>query len=70
MGTYLKDSIRKYIKFYEIIKQRNAKYLFPIFNTDKEHEPGVHWWSFTDIHPKITYFCLIRLAQKDSNVLL
>ena len=35
MGTYLKDSIRKYIKFYEIIKQRNAKYLFPIFNTAK-----------------------------------
>ena len=56
MGTYSIDSITKYINFYEIIKQRNAKYLFAIFNTDKEKKPGVHWWSFINIKPKINLF--------------
>ena len=52
MSTYSVDSIMKYINFYKIIKQRNAKYQFAILNTDKENEPGVYWWSFMDIHPK------------------
>ena len=39
MGTYSIDSITRYINFYEIIKRRNAKYPFAIFNTDKENEP-------------------------------
>ena len=56
MGTYSIDSITKYINFYEIIKKRNAKYPFAIFNTDKENQPGVHWWSFLDINPKNNYF--------------
>ena len=37
IGTYSIDSITKYINFYEIIKKRNAKYPFAIFNTDKEN---------------------------------
>ena len=56
MGPYSIDSITKYINFYKIIKQRNAKYLFVIFNTDKENKPDVHWWSFMDIHPKNKLF--------------
>ena len=56
MGTYSIDSITRYINFYQIIKKRNAKYPFAIFNTDKENEPGVHWWSFIDIHPKNSLF--------------
>ena len=56
MGTYSIDSRNKYINFYEIIKRKNGKYLFAIFNTDKENEPGVHWWSFMDIHPKNNLF--------------
>ena len=56
MGTYSIDSITRYINFYEIIKWRNAKYSFAIFNTDKENEPGVHWWSFFDIQPKNNLF--------------
>ena len=52
MRTYSIDSVTKYINFYEMIKRRNGKYPFAIFNTDKENEPGVHWWSFIDIHPK------------------
>ena len=42
MGTYSIDSITRHINFYKIIKRRNAKYLFAIFLTDKENEPGVH----------------------------
>ena len=56
MGTYSIDLITRYINFYEIIKRRNAKYPFAIFNTDKENEPGVHWWSFMDIRPKNNLF--------------
>ena len=56
MGTYSIDSITKYINFYEIIRHRNTKYPFAIFNTDKESEPGKHWWSFLDIHPKNNLF--------------
>ena len=56
MGTYSIDSITRYINFYEIIKRRNAKYPFAIFNTDKENELGIHWWSFFDIQPKNNLF--------------
>ena len=56
MGIYSIDSIRKYINFYEIIRKRNAKYPFVIFNIDKENEPGIHWWNFIDIHPKNNLF--------------
>ena len=55
MGTYSIGSITKYINFYEIIKKRNAKYPFAIFNTDKENQPGIHWWGFLDINPKYIY---------------
>ena len=56
MGTYSIDSITKYINFYEIIRHRNAKYPFAIFNTDKGSKPGKHWWSFLDIHWKNNLF--------------
>ena len=51
-------------KFYEIIKKRNAKYPFPIFNTDKENQPGVHWWSFMDINPKNNLFLFYSFGIK------
>ena len=62
MGTYSMNSITKYINFYEIIKRRNRKYPFAIFNTDKENEPGVHWWSFMEIYSKKSYFYLTHLV--------
>ena len=52
MGVYLSDSIKKYIKFYDIIKEKRAKYQFAIFNTDRKNNPGTHWWSFLDIYSK------------------
>ena len=52
MGVYLIDSITRYINFYEIIKKRNEKYPFAIFNADKHNKPGTHWGSFMDIHPR------------------
>ena len=41
----------RFINFYEIIKTKNANYPFAIFNIDRHNEPGIHWWSFMDIHP-------------------
>ena len=52
MGVYSIDSIARYKNFYEIIKKRNGKYPFAIFNTDKHNKPGTHWRSFMDIHPR------------------
>ena len=52
MGVYLMDSVTKYINLNEITKRRTGKYPFEIFNTDKHNKPGIHWWSFMDIHPK------------------
>ena len=43
MGTFSIDSVTRYKDFYSIIKNRNAKYPFAIFNTAKENEPGKHW---------------------------
>ena len=64
MGTYSIDSITKYLNLYETIKRRNGKYPFAIFNTDKENEPGVHWWSFIDIHPKNNLFLFDSFGKK------
>ena len=52
MGTFSIDSVTKYIDVYSIIKNRNAKHPFAIFNTAKENEPGTHWEIFLDIQPK------------------
>ena len=49
MGVYSMDSITRYINFYEIIKLKNGKYPFAIFNTDEHDKPGTHWGSFMDI---------------------
>ena len=49
-------SITRYINFYEIIKRKNRKYPFAIFNMDEDDKPGAHWWSFMDIHPQKNLF--------------
>ena len=36
MGVCLSDSITKYINFYDIIKEKKAKYQFSILNTDQK----------------------------------
>ena len=52
MGVHSMDSITRYINFHEIIKRKNGKCPFAIFNTDKHNQRGINWWSFMDIHPK------------------
>ena len=52
MSVYLSDSIKKYINFYDVIKEKRAKHPFSIFNTNRENKPGMHWWSFLDIYLK------------------
>ena len=70
MGTFSIDSITKYINFYEIIKHRNVKYPFAIFNTSKENEPGKRWWSFLDIQPKNNLFLFDSLGLDGFKVFL
>ena len=70
MGVYSSDSITKHINFYDIIKEKRAKYPFRIFNTNRENKPGTYWWSFLDIHPKKIYCYLIVLDLLGLNSLL
>ena len=46
MGVYSMDWVTKSIKFHELIKQKDGKYPFAIFNIDQHNKPGTHWWSF------------------------
>ena len=62
MGTFSIDSVTKYIDFYSIMKNRNTKYPFAIFNTSKENEPGTQWWSFLDIQSKNNLFLFNSLG--------
>ena len=50
LRVYSMDSITRFKNFYEIIKKRNGKCPFAIFNTNKHNKLGTHWWSFMDIH--------------------
>ena len=59
MGVCSMESITRYINFYEIIKPKNGKCPFPIFDTDKHNQSGTNRWNFMDIHPKKTYFYLM-----------
>ena len=52
MGVYSSNNLTRYINFHDVINERNAKYPFAIFNTDRNNKAGMHWWSFLDIHPK------------------
>ena len=42
MGVYSMEKITRYITFYEIIKRKNGKYPFAIFNADNNNQPGKH----------------------------
>ena len=49
MEVYSIDSTTRYINFYKIIKKRNGKYPFAIFNTDKlinQVRTGGALWTF------------------------
>ena len=52
MGVYSSNNLTRYINFHNVINERNAKYPFAIFNTDRNNKAGMHWWSFLDIYPK------------------
>ena len=70
MGVYSIDSITRYINFCKIIKKRNGKYPFAIFNMDKQNKPGMHWWSFMDIHPKKNLLLFDSLGLEGFNFFL
>ena len=52
MGVYSSNNLTRYINFHDVINERNAKYPFAIFNTDRNNKAGTHWKSFLDIHQK------------------
>ena len=54
MGVYSSINLTRYINFHDVINERNAKYPFAIFNTDRNNKAGMHWWSFLDIHMNMT----------------
>ena len=64
MGVHSMDSITRYINFYEIIKRKNGKYPFAIFNTVKNSQVGTHWLHFMDIHPPKNLFLFDGLGKE------
>ena len=56
------------MNYYEIIKHRNDKYPYAIFNTSKENEPRTYWWSFLDIQPKNNLFLFACLGLDEFKV--
>ena len=42
MGVCSSDSITKYINFYDIIKEKKAKYQFSVLNTDQKKKKQEH----------------------------
>ena len=46
MGVYSSNNLTRYINFHNVINERNAKYQFSIFNTERNNKSGTHWWSF------------------------
>ena len=52
MGVHSSNNLTRYINFHDVINERNAKYPFAIFNTDRNNKAGTHWKSFLDIHQK------------------
>ena len=68
MGNFSIDSVATYIDFYSIIKSRNAKYPFAIFNTAKGNEPGKYWRSFLDIQLKNNRFLFDSLGLDGFNI--
>ena len=52
IGVYSSNSLRRYINYYKIIKEKRCRYPFAIFNIDRVNKTGTHWWSFLNIYPK------------------
>ena len=56
MGVYSSNNFTRYINFPDVINERNTKYQFAIFKTDRNNKAVTQWWSFLDIHPKRNLF--------------
>ena len=61
MGVYSSDSIIKYINFYNIIKEKRAKYPFTIFITDREKKQERIGGAFLIFIQKEIFYYLIVL---------
>ena len=52
VGWFLPNQINRFITVHKLIKSRKMKYISLISNRDRFDQPGTHWWSILDIHPK------------------
>ena len=48
-GVFASNEINYLISFHSLIKNKDAKYIFLISNTDRADRPGTHWWSIVGI---------------------
>ena len=53
IGICSSNSITRFINYYKIINEKDCCYPFAIFNTNRANNPGMHWWSFLNIYPKM-----------------
>ena len=56
VGVFPSNYINKFISFHQMAREKTKKYPFIIMNTDRANEPGTHWWSFLDLHPRKEIF--------------
>ena len=56
VGVFPSNYINKFISFHQMARKKTKKYPFIIMNTDRANEPGTHWWSFLDLHPRKEIF--------------
>ena len=52
VGVHSSNSITRFINYSKIIKEKDRRCPFAIFNTDRGNKLGTHWWSFLNIYPK------------------
>ena len=62
VGVFPSNYINKFISFHQMAREKTKKYPFIIMNTDRANEPGTHWWSFLDLHPRKEIFLFDRLV--------
>ena len=59
MEVYSSNNLTRYINFHDVINERNTKYPFAIFNTDRNNKAGTHWWSIVCSSKKICFYLIV-----------
>ena len=63
IGVYSSNNLTIYINVCNVIKERNAKYQFATFNTDRNNKAGLHWiFRYS--------YCILRYSSKKKKLFL